>query len=647
MKTTAAPSVLVLSLALGAPIGGALVARRGSDPTATTPAAAPPVRSADRSAFSILAAGRAYTVIVTPDGEVWAWGDNSRGQLGDGTRDPRPLPGRVPGLPKIAAVAAGDAHALALARDGRIWTWGEAGSSAAGSKSTPSSPTRVELSDVAVGISAGGAQSFAWSDKGELWAWSAGKRPAVIATIPDLAMVVAGDRHAMALTRAGEVWAWGEGWIHTPQRARRLPAAESLAAGGDVTAVLGRDGRVSLWRRGSRTLAEARPGPPSRSAAVGAAFLLELADDGTLWRSGGGAGATRLDVFDVVAAAAGAGHGVAVTREGAVWAFGANERGQLGDGTHEARPAPVQIAEAGFDWKVGTPVFTPEPGTHDGAQKVSVSSATPDARVHYTLDGKEPTPRDPAVGSGDTILLDRTATLLAKAWKEPMPPSNTAASTYRIGPPRQTAATSPAAAGDTPVAGAITPGPETRQPSAETLAKDVTPASFGDPNTVLPPTPIDGGASHALLKLPGGNVMAWGSNASGQLGDGSGRAQKTPITIPGLGTVLAIASGASHSLALKSDGSVWSFGSNGVGQLGDNTTTNRPTPVQVKGSGGSGFLTGVTAIAAGGNFSLALRSDGTVFAWGAMRTDNSATARAAPATRAWSPCRSRVCRASR
>jgi hypothetical protein len=77
-----------------------------------------------------------------------------------------------------------------------------------------------------------------------------------------------------------------------------------------------------------------------------------------------------------------------------------------------------------------------------------------------------------------------------------------------------------------------------------------------------------------------------------------------------LSASMAIAAGGFHSLALKGDGTVWAWGYNRDGQLGDGTTTNRTTPVQVSG------LSGVTAIAAGTHHSLALKGDGTVWAWG-------------------------------
>jgi RHS repeat-associated protein len=120
---------------------------------------------------------------------------------------------------------------------------------------------------------------------------------------------------------------------------------------------------------------------------------------------------------------------------------------------------------------------------------------------------------------------------------------------------------------------------------------------------------VAGGGSYTLAITSDGSVWAWGSNTYGQLGNGTTTASSTAVRTTGLSAV-TVSAGVNHSLALRSDGSVWAWGANQYGQLGDGTTTNRTTPVQVSG------LTGVTAIAAGTWHSLALKSDGTVWAWG-------------------------------
>ena len=82
------------------------------------------------------------------------------------------------------------------------------------------------------------------------------------------------------------------------------------------------------------------------------------------------------------------------------------------------------------------------------------------------------------------------------------------------------------------------------------------------------------------------------------------------MQVSGLTNVTAIAGGLYHTIALKSDGTVWAWGDNDYGQLGDGSTTDRLTPVPVSG------LTDVTAIAGGWYHTIALKSDGTVWAWG-------------------------------
>ena len=131
---------------------------------------------------------------------------------------------------------------------------------------------------------------------------------------------------------------------------------------------------------------------------------------------------------------------------------------------------------------------------------------------------------------------------------------------------------------------------------------------------------IAGGLDHSLALTSDGRLFAWGSNRSGQLGDGTFINRSVPVEVLQTGTpligrqVVAVAAGVSHSLALTSDGKVFAWGLNSFGQLGDGSTFDSSVPVAVDQSN----LTGreVVAVSAGGNHNLALASDGTVFAWG-------------------------------
>lgn len=119
---------------------------------------------------------------------------------------------------------------------------------------------------------------------------------------------------------------------------------------------------------------------------------------------------------------------------------------------------------------------------------------------------------------------------------------------------------------------------------------------------------ISAGGNHWLFLRNDGTIHAEGNNVFGQLGDGTNNSGSTEVlTLTG---VVQIAAGWNHSLALKSDGTVWAWGKNLNGQLGDGTNVNSNIPIQVSG------LNNVTKVAAGGEYSLALTSGGEVWTWG-------------------------------
>jgi alpha-tubulin suppressor-like RCC1 family protein len=122
-------------------------------------------------------------------------------------------------------------------------------------------------------------------------------------------------------------------------------------------------------------------------------------------------------------------------------------------------------------------------------------------------------------------------------------------------------------------------------------------------------TAIAAGCNHSLALTATGEVWGWGYNHRGQVGVGAVAKQLTPVKVSGLPTIKAIAAGCTHSMALDSAGYVWTWGYNVYGQLGNGNTTSSSSPFKI-----TGFL--ASAIDGGEAFSLALRIDGTVMAWG-------------------------------
>jgi alpha-tubulin suppressor-like RCC1 family protein len=401
----------------------------------TTPRAVPVIDSL--TAVRAVAAGGSHSLALRDGGSVWAWGSNANGQLGDGTTTQRNGPVQVTGLSGIVAVSAGGAHSLALKSDGTVFAWGLNSNGQLGDGSTTPRTTPVQVSGLTgiVAVAAGATHSLALKSDGTLVAWGANTggqlgdgtttqrtSPVAVGSLTSVGAIAAGGYHSLAVKSDGTAWAWGSnangqlGDGTTTQRSspvvvNALGNVSKVAAGAAHSLALLADGSVRAWgANGSGQLGEGTT--TQRTAPVAVSNLA-----------------------GVVAIAAGDYHGLALASDGSLWAWGRNTSSQLGDGTTTDRWTPTQVAEPGLAWRVGTPTFTPVPGTYAAAPAVALNSATPGSSIHYTTSGADPLESDSLYST--PIALSTSATLKAKAWKSGAPPSEvtTGVFTLKVGAP--------------------------------------------------------------------------------------------------------------------------------------------------------------------------------------------------------------------
>ncbi len=611
-----------------------------------------------RGLDGVMAVGM-HNLAVKNDGTVWAWGDR---RTGCGLRqDPTPAP--LMGLEGIVAVADGAAHTVALRRDGTVWEcvqviW-------------PAEIAVGELTGV-VAIAAGSAHGLALKNDGTVWAWgdnhsgqlgdgttvdqwSTPVHPVQVRGLSEIVAVAAGGTHNLALKRDGTVWQWGmipspyapPTALLTPEQVPELNGVKTITAGESHSLAIKSDG--SVWQWGNTGPPVGSPQVPVQvnglehavAIAGGHHHSLALKSDGTIWAWGlnysGELGdgiasyqATRVQINGIAGATAVAGggkHSLTLTRDGAVWAWGNNIFGQLGDGTYTPRATPAAVPGLAGIAAIAAGDFHSLALKGDGtvwAWGLNGGGQLGDGSPPSLLLGQaspvqvrelDDVVKIAAGGSSSAALKrDGTVWMWGATW-----------SGSTLGTPAPMSGLSEIV--DIAIAGA----------SGAALRRDgrvftwgfdlVWPASHPFPavevDGLSAVTSVGWGAGNCLAVRADHTVWKWGIPVGG--------VQSTPTPVASLENVTAVAGGnlndawfwlwsndvplicpggCGHHLALKRDGTVWAWGDNYYGQLGDGATAGRMTPAQVAG------LSGVTAIAGGTEHSLAVKRDGTVWAWG-------------------------------
>ncbi|CAG7644615.1 hypothetical protein PAECIP111802_03332 [Paenibacillus allorhizosphaerae] len=288
--------------------------------------------------------GTMHTLAVS-NGEVWAWGTNTYGQLGSGTTFGRGEPLKVAGMTNVRSVSTGFDHSLVLKNDGTVWAMGDNayGQLGDGTNTRRLSPVQVQgLADVKA-ISTNQYRSFAVKNDGTVWAWGNNDyaflgdgttthrwTPFQVQGLTGVSAISAGLYHTLALKEDGTLWAWGGGG----------------------------NGQIGDGEGKNRLAPVQIPGIAGVKAfSAGRFHSLALKDDGTVWAWGYntfgqlGDGTTTQSftpvqiqgMTDVKALSGGGFSSLALKNDGTVWAWGINGAGQLGDGTTIQRNTPVQV----------------------------------------------------------------------------------------------------------------------------------------------------------------------------------------------------------------------------------------------------------------------------------------------------------------
>ena len=173
----------------------------------------------------MISAGFRHTVALKNDGTVWAWGHNTSGQLGDGTRTNHSTPVQVQNLNSVTAISAGQDYTIALRSDGTVWAWGSNASGklgVGGFWGSSSTPLQVENLNGITAISAGVSHTVALRSDGTVWVRGSnssgelgdGTRtssttPVQAENLSNMTAISTSGSHTIALRNDGTVWAWG------------------------------------------------------------------------------------------------------------------------------------------------------------------------------------------------------------------------------------------------------------------------------------------------------------------------------------------------------------------------------------------------------------------------------------------------------
>lgn len=352
--------------------------------------------------YKSIAAGYSHSLAIKSDGTLWTWGGNEFGQLGDGSKEDKDKPTQIGLETKWSKVYAGSQFSLALKSDGTLWSWGDNkyGSLGNGSTENQDQPAQVTTDTNWADIATSGATVLALKNDRTLWAWGYneygalgdgtnehGNTPIQIGKDKDWVRISSAIA-SFAIKSNGTLWGWGKNSDsqlgdgtqdnkNTPIQIGKDKDWAEVAAGASAGFAIKKDGTLWAWGRSDAGLLGneiERPvsykknpvkiGKVNTWSKVWTDGMHTFATrtDKTLWAWGAqmfsnlsaGDGTGKLPIYSTfpakigndnnwLAVAPGSDHTLVLKADGALWVWGSNKHGQLGDGTKINKNTLIQI----------------------------------------------------------------------------------------------------------------------------------------------------------------------------------------------------------------------------------------------------------------------------------------------------------------
>ena len=277
--------------------------------------------------------GGYHSAAITKNGDLYMWGDNLRGQLGDGTKDDCYNPKKI--MSNVASVSLGYEHSAAITKDGDLYTWGQNGDGQLGDGTNVDYYKPKKILNNIASVSLGRHHSAAITKDGDLYTWggsSFGPGFDIITyydptkILDNISSVSAGYDHYAAITKNGDLYMWGDNWYgqlgdgtknDQDTPTKLLENVVSVSLGWRHSSAITKSGDLYMWGNNSW----GQIGNGTNTDCYTPKIIME----------------------NVASVNLGGGHSAAITKSGDLYTWGYNWHGELGDGTENNQDTPTKI----------------------------------------------------------------------------------------------------------------------------------------------------------------------------------------------------------------------------------------------------------------------------------------------------------------